>query len=300
MLLRPGSTPKPAPGESSSISKVLKMRLGFFEDYTSMPVVAGIEAVVRSVIPRRGTLNEIREAVTKGELELALRPSIEAMRQPDMQVVPSSCAAVMGPSRLFMIYSNKLPTEINRVLVDAQDYGVTPIARLMIQRKLMISPEFIANPVSMEPGAFDFGSRPDVDAFLVTGKNNLFIRPSAFSFSLDLTQAWYEFTQLPFVVHCWVVRKGLKLGSVEKELTDLAKRNEGSRDIADRSAEKWGVSQSGVAAVYSKAFQTAFDARIVQSLRRMGQDLNQARILPIKPVSIYSQITAGGRLAGGG
>lgn len=253
-----------------------------------MPIVSGLESTVKGATPRRGELGEITDAMNSGNLEVALLPAIEAMRTGAYQVIPSSCVAVVGASRLFNFFSNKLPTEISRVLVDKEDYGIIPAARLILQRKLMINPEFVSSPTPMAPGAFAFGDHNGVDAYLVTGKNNLFIRQDAFSLSLDLTHAWYEYCRLPFVIHCWAVRKGVKLLGVDRELTELAKRNEGSREIAEKSAEKWGVSQSGVSAVYSRAYTTGFDAQIVQSLRKLGQDLNQARITPVRPVSIYS------------
>lgn len=288
MLL--GSTPTAKPKqESSNKAKVLKFRLGYFEDYTSMPVVTGLEGSVRSVVPRRGGISETIEMLHAGELEIALVPAVEAMRTGNYQVIPASCCATLGASRIFMLFSNKLPTEIQTVLVDAQDYGITPTAKLLLNRKLMINPAFRRSSQPMAPGSFNFGEHGDVDAFLVTGRNNLFIRPDAFSFSLDLSQTWYEYCNLPLVMHCWVMRKGLSLPGTDKELLEVARRNERNGDVAEKSAEKWGVSASGVSAVYNKAYQTIYDPSMTQSLRKLGQDLNQARILPVRPISIHTR-----------
>ncbi|MCC5876702.1 MAG: hypothetical protein JJU11_10835 [Candidatus Sumerlaeia bacterium] len=256
-----------------------------------MPVVSGLDSSIKSCVPRRGEIADITSSMAAGDLEVALLPAVEAMKSGNYQVIPCSCAAVLGPSRLFMFFSNRLPTEIQRVLVDKEDYGIIPAAKLLLHRKLMINPEFFSSPVPMAPGAFNFGEEHGADAYLVTGKHNLFIRQDAFSFSLDLTLAWYEYSRLPFVIHCWAVRKGVKLLDTERELADIAKRNEGSREVAERSAERWGVSQSGVSAVYSRAFTTGFDPQIVQSLRKLGQDLNQARIMPIRPISVYTNVS---------
>lgn len=283
-----GSTPMAkAKKESAAKAKVLKFRLGYFEDYTSMPIVTGLEGAVRSVVARRGGIEETTEMLHKGELEIALVPALEAIRMGGLQIIPASCCATLGPSRMFMLFSNRLPTEIQTVLVDKQDYGFTPVAKLLLKRKLMINPSFQMSPQPMAPGTFNFNDQ--ADAFLVTGKNNLFIRPDAFSFSLDLSQVWYEYCRLPLMIHCWAMKKGISLPGTDRELLDVARRNERSSEVAAKSAEKWGVSASGVSAIYNRAFQTVYEPPMTQSLRKLGQDLNQARILHIRPISIYSQ-----------
>jgi predicted solute-binding protein len=276
-------------------AKIMKARVAYFEDYTSMPVVAGIDSVVKSAVLRREPMGDMLKLLTSEECEVALLPAIECLKSANLAVLQAPCVAVRGASRLFMLYSNRLPTEIHRVLVDKEDYGVTPLAQLLFRKKLMIDPQFFHSNTPFTPGEFSFGENADYDAYLVTGRNCFFIRSNAFSFTWDLTQVWFEYSQLPFVVHCWATRRGVPLGSLDKELGDAAKRNETSKDVATKAADKWGISQSGVSAVYTRAITTNFDAMAIQGIRRYAQELNAARITPVRPVTILTGAAASPR-----
>src|SRR5690606_18706401 len=108
-----------------------------------MPVVTGLEGSVKSAVLRRDGIGEVARMLDEGEVDLGLVPMLDCLKNPALGVLPAASCSVLGPSRLFMLYSNKLPTEIRRVLVDREDYGTTALAQLMMRRKLMISPEFI-------------------------------------------------------------------------------------------------------------------------------------------------------------
>ena len=115
---------------------------------------------------------------------------------------------------------------ISRVLVDREDYGATNLARLLFSKKLMVRPEFYRSTVELDPATYNLFQNDGYDAYLITGKNAMRVRKDQFSFAWDLTLAWYEFTRLPYVIHCWVSKRGIKLLKLDKELGDLARRNE--------------------------------------------------------------------------
>jgi predicted solute-binding protein len=266
----------------------LKARVGYAEDMTTMPIVNGIDGIVRSALVRRlQTVDEVRQAFTSGDLDVALLPTTDVVRMREVSIIPCSSVATMGASRLITLFSKSIPTEINRVLVDAEDLGGTPLAQLMINRKLSIRPEFHRSPVPLDPSSYNLQQNDGYDAYLLTGKNCFMVRRDQFAFIMDLTLAWYEFTRLPYVVHVWAMRKSARIGALDKELGDVMRRNEGSNEAASRTSERLGVSESGIRAVYDKALVTTFDQVITQSIRRYGQELAQNRIVPTMPVALY-------------
>lgn len=267
----------------------LKARVGYFEDVTSLPVTMGLETMIKAGMPRRmQTVADCRQQFVRDELEVALLPSSDCLRMPNISIIPCSCSAAKGSSRLLMLFSKKIPTEMNRILVDQEDCGATPLAKLILAKKLSIRPQFVASQQPLDPAKYDLLGNDGYDGYLLTGKHCFFVRKDAFSFAIDLTGAWYEYTGLPYVIHVWAMKKGIKLGVLEREIGEAARRNEGSTDTIARSAERTSISSSSVRAVYEKALVTGFDPVIIQSLRKYGQELHMNRIAPTQPISIYT------------
>jgi predicted solute-binding protein len=273
---------------STTRNTPLKLRVGYADDFTTMPLIYGIDGVLKSAVARRfGTMAELRQAYAEGECEIALLPAADVLRLKDAMVIPCSSSSTLGASRLLTIFSKKIPTEIKRVLVDKEDLGGAPLAQLMMLKKLSIRPELVVSDVPLDPSRYDLTQKDGFDAYLLAGKHCFMVRRDLFAFTMDLTLAWYEYTRMPFVIHVWVTRKGLKLMNLEKELGDVARRNEGSAETATKAAERLGVSESGIRAVYEKALVTNFDPIITQAFRRYGQELVTNKILAAQPMSLY-------------
>jgi predicted solute-binding protein len=275
-------------GSSSKTSSSLKMRLAYFEDITTLPIVLGMDGIVKSAIVRRGTLQEVRDLYQNGDIEVALLPTPDALRANNSVLVPASATSAVGASRMFMLFSKKLPTEIKRVLVDENDLGSEFLARMLLSKKLMMRPEFVRSKKPLDPAEYDLMQPDGFDAYLLVGRNCFFVRRDAFAFSMDLTMAWYELTKLPYVINCWVVRKGLVLGTMEREIGDVARRNEASRELVQKSAERSRVMESGVRAVYEKALISRFDPQVIASLRLYAKELMMSRILSVQPMAVYT------------
>ncbi|MCC6546308.1 hypothetical protein IT570_03980 [Candidatus Sumerlaeota bacterium] len=267
----------------------MKLRLVYFDDLTTLPVVHDLDKVVKSANARRMTLPEVRKTVAADECDIALLPAPEALRLPSVSVIPCSAVSLLGPSRLFMIFSKVVPTEISRVLVDQEDYGTTLLAQTLFARKMMIRPEFVRSSHPLDPQTYDLSGKDGFDAYLLSGKHAMVVRKEVFTFTWDLTMAWYEYAKLPYVLHCWVARKSANLLRLDKEIGDVARRNEGSSDVASRSADRAGVSSSGMRTIYERAIRTTFDGNTVTSLRRFSQELQQARIVAFPQMTVYTE-----------
>jgi predicted solute-binding protein len=254
-----------------------------------MPVTNGLDSIVKNAQVRRATLNEVREAARKGDAEIALLPTSDAFGLANYSIIPCCVVAAAGASRLFTVFAKCLPTEIRRVLVDPEDLGAVNLAKFLFAKKLMVRPEYYRAEKTIDPGEYDLKGKDGFDAYLLCGRHSFHVRRDAFAFTWDLTLAWYEYARLPFVIHCWVVKKGVQLGRVERELADAARRNLHNDDAAARAAEKLQMSQSSVTAVYEKALWTEFNSTMVTSLRRYAQELAQNRIQHVQPFRIHSE-----------
>lgn len=273
---------------SGSKPAITKLRLGYYEDFTTLPITYMFETMVKSAVLRRGSVADLRAAMLKDEFEIVLLPTVEALKIPNSVIIGCSAVSAVGASRLFTIYSKVSPGDIRRVLVDTDDLGSTQLAQILFARKMMTRPEFVRCETPLDPNAYDFGANDGFDAYLGVGRNCQLIRRDAFTFTWDLTLAWYEYCNLPFVLNCWVGKRGLKLGKLEREIQDVARRNENVDDITKKAAmQMTNVSQSSVRAIYEKALTASFDNTTLTAIRKFGQELVQGRILAVPPVTLH-------------
>ncbi len=270
-----------------------RLRIGYYEDFTTLPVVSGVENQVRSATLRRCSLDELRLMMSAGELDGALLPTPDALCLSGVSILPCSTVTAAGASRSFMIFSKRLPTEIQRVLVDKEDYGFASLAELLFPKKMMIRPSFTFSDFPLDPAEYDLMQSDGYDAYLLTGKNAIFVNKEAFAFSWDLTLAWHEYSRLPYVINCWVIRKGVNAGRVTRELAELARKNEGDIDVADKASTRFGITQTGARKIYRKAFFTGFDTPIITSLRQFGKELSQEKIRKTQSINVYTEPKSG-------
>jgi predicted solute-binding protein len=264
----------------------LKPRLGYFEHLTTLPVTFNIEGLARAATCRRVPLTEVWTSLDDiGDLEVGLLPAPEALKSSRLQIVPSSCVSVLGPSNLFVIASRVFPGEIQSLVVDHDDFGMADLAVALLAQKAMVRPRLERSEVPLDPRSFDFKSDGH-DAYLLSGYSALLIRREAFAWTMDISQSWHDLTKLPLVVHVWVVRKNVSLGRVDRELTEVAQRS--SYEIpamARREAEKQGIPTAGLEQFLSRILRTEMGPQEMTSLRRYAKEVAavQPEFPPLPP-----------------
>jgi len=94
------------------------------------------------------------------------------------------------------------------------------------------------------------------------------------------------------------VKKGLKLGGVDKQLGELSRRIDLKGESAIKTAERMNVTSSSIKAIFEKGFFAEFNPNILTAIRRFGQELAQARVLPVQATSVYTEPAATKRPTG--
>lgn len=276
-----------AVGTQSSSS--IRARVGYFDDFIAYPLVWNIEGIIRSANMRRMALQEVRDGLEASELEAGLLPMTELVLNPKLAMIPTVAISVLGPSNFFVLVSKGFPGEIQRVLVDAEDYGALPFAQLMMVHKIRVRPEFYRSDVPLSPATFNFNADPH-DAYLLTGMNALFIRKQAFAFSMDLTQSWYDLTQLPFVLLTWAVKRNIIVGALDRDVADVAKRNVTSEvpSICKREADRLKVPAQAMEAYLTRTLRTTVGPQEITSIRRYIKELMAEHLVDGTPaLNVY-------------
>jgi chorismate dehydratase len=145
---------------------------------------------------------EVAARLGRGDIDVGLIPSIEAVRIPGLAVVPGLCVGATHEVRSVLLVSRKPVQEIRRVALDENSRTSAALVRIILADRYGIYPE-----VATRSPEIDEMLR-DADAALVIGDPALHVDREAYEI-LDLAAEWRLLTGLPFVFAVWAVRPGV-------------------------------------------------------------------------------------------
>ncbi len=174
------------------------------------------------------------DRLARGEVDVGLIPSIEYQRIPGLRVVPGLGIAASSEVRSVLLVSKVSREKIQSVSLDPASRTSAALARILLDRRYGVRPEFID------------GYRDDTDAKLVIGDPALKTNLNG-SVVLDLAAEWRAFTGRSFLFAFWAVRAGADEGMAERIVR--ASRDAGREHFGDmvraESAES-GLSEAVV------------------------------------------------------
>ena len=170
------------------------------------------------------------EWLRAGETDVALVPSIEYQRIPDLRVLPGMAIASRRRARSVLLISRVAAAEIRSVALDASSRTSAALVRILLARRSRHAVEYRTTdprfPAMLEGH----------DAALLIGDAAL--RADTREYRIyDLAGEWFEMTGLPFVFAFWAVRPGAVLAA-EDHAAFLASRRLGLLSTAAIAAEE--------------------------------------------------------------
>jgi predicted solute-binding protein len=166
-------------------------RIGGLSYLNTRPLVFGIED---RIVP--GEPAAMADAMRRGELDAAIVPVAEVLREDRYDVVDGIAIASRGP--VFSVFlRHQVPAEkLQRVRLDPASRTSVWLLRVLLKCRYGVEPEF--GPAGGEAELM-IGDRA-VEYRLRNGAEPV----------LDLGAAWTEWTGLPFVYAVWAVQKGAR------------------------------------------------------------------------------------------
>ena len=141
------------------------------------------------------------ERLHRGETDVALIPSIEIARGPDVyHIVPDVSISSRGPVRSVLLLHRKDPADIRTLALDVNSRTSTILSRIVLKRQFRCKPEAFHHP----PDAARMLEH--ADAAVIIGDAALALDTAPYRV-LDLGEAWFRLTGLPFVYACWTGRQ---------------------------------------------------------------------------------------------
>jgi chorismate dehydratase len=187
--------------------------------------------------------SRLAEMLAGDAVDVALVPSIEYLRAARRRyvIVPGISIAARGAARSVKLFSRVPLGEVRRLALDEGSRTSQALARIWLEEAHGVRPGTIEPlPLGVSP------TESSADAVMVIGDRAMAVPRRAFAVSVDLGEAWFAVTGLPFVFAVWAARSGVDLGDLPGVLR--ACKSDGlahAEELAREHAPRLGLSVAG-------------------------------------------------------
>jgi chorismate dehydratase len=194
------------------------IRIGAVNYLNTKPLIEDLDTLAGSAELILDYPSRLADQLQKGELEVALIPTIEYFRAGNYTMVPGISIASHGPVLSVTLFSRVPWSAIRRVALDEGSRTSAALAQILLRQRHGIKTEICPLPLD-EPA-----EECTADAVLLIGDRAMHACLPGFAHAIDLGQEWHDWTGLPFVYAVWAVRAGVELGPVLAALHEAKRR----------------------------------------------------------------------------
>ena len=235
------------------------MRIGSVPYLNARPLIEGLADVVLDVPSR------LTERFRRGDLDVALLPSFESVRDPDRAVVPGICIGSPGPVDSVLLFARRPPAECRSVLLDTSSLTSVALTRILMEERFGARPEYRPCGPEVDPRT------ADADAVLLIGDPAMRAPRDGLE-TIDLALAWREWTDLPFVFALWVARDEAVAEEAEPLLREAKERGLARRaEIAAAAVPSLQIDAATLTRYLTERITFDLGAGEREALRRYGE-----------------------------
>jgi chorismate dehydratase len=191
------------------------IRVGAVSFLNARPLYHGLCEFAPQVRLTMDVPSRLAEQLAAGELDVALIPSVEYLRDAGRgyEIVPGFAIAARGAVRSVKLFSRVPWDRVERLALDAGSRTSQVLARIWLDECHRIRPELIEElPLGVSP------LESTADAVLVIGDRAMRVPHGPFREVVDLGEAWFALVGRPFVFALWVTRRDVDLGDLPEAL----------------------------------------------------------------------------------
>ncbi len=214
-------------------------RVGAVSYLNSKPLIYGLRERLAPLGLMLDLPSRLADRLSRGELDVALIPSVEFLRSDQRSIVSDACIACRGPVRSVQLLFRVPPHRVRSLALDEGSRTSAALAQVLLYEEFGLRPE-------LQPLAIDAPlSSSTADALVVIGDRAMNINPTPFVETWDLGERWHHMTGLPFVFAMWIAK------STEDTLwlSDILRsaRDEGLAHLTEiirRESPKYGLTEA--------------------------------------------------------
>ncbi|MEL7496773.1 MAG: menaquinone biosynthesis protein [Planctomycetota bacterium] len=225
-------------GTSSPSHRSTMPVIGAVSYLNTKPLIAGLDAESDSYRLDLDLPSRLADRLSAGELSVGLIPVIEAIQDPIYVIVSDACIACRGPVWSVKLMSRVPLNQIQTLALDEGSRTSQALTKILLAKKYNATPE--CHLLSMQDDWRSVSS----DAALIIGDRAMNASDDQFPFVVDLGDAWFKWTGLPFVFAVWAARFDADHGTLDNILTQSRDFGITQLDrLADENRQTYSLSQ---------------------------------------------------------
>lgn len=214
------------------------IRIGAVSYLNSKPLIEDLADLASDAELILDVPSRLADDLSAGELDVALIPSIEVLREADYEIVSDACVATRGPVLSVKLFSRVPFANVRTLALDEGSRTSATLARVMLAERFGVRPTTTLLPLGFAT------EDTSADAVLLIGDRAMKPPRERFVATWDLGEEWTQWTGLPFVFAMWAARRDVELDDVEEALCESRDRGvERFSEIARREATKLGITE---------------------------------------------------------
>ena len=188
-----------------------KVRIGVVPYLNAKPLIYGLNHHTDSIELTFEVPSLLPNMLNNDQVDVALIPSIEYFRNDNYAIIPDISISSIGTVESVKIFSKVPIQNIRTAALDKSSSTSCALTKIILKEYYHLSPQY-----TQWNKQYDISSN-DSDAVLLIGDNAMRVIENGY-FTLDMGQAWFEHTGLPFVYAVWVVKRGCYIPGINNLL----------------------------------------------------------------------------------
>ncbi|QGJ69040.1 Chorismate dehydratase [Planctomycetales bacterium 10988] len=201
------------------------IRVGAVNYLNTKPLICGLRDIAPHLDLVLDLPSRLADRMHRGELDVALIPSVKAFEHPEYTILSDACIGCRGPVRSVKVFFRVPPAEVRTLALDEGSRTSAALTKVLLWQRFQLKPNTEQLPIGSTV------KDSNADAVLLIGDRAMFHPPGEFVEVWDLGEEWVQWAKLPFVFAMWVARPGVDLSLVEGPLG-------AARDLGLRHLEK--------------------------------------------------------------
>lgn len=176
------------------------LRIGAVSYLNTKPLVYGLAEQLPDAEIVLDHPSRLADALTAGDLDIALVPSAELLLHPRWTVVSDACIACDGPVLSVKLLFRVPPRQVRTLALDEGSRTSALLSQVLLRELVGVQPELSVLEIGKEV------SDVAADAVLLIGDRAIYNRADEFVEVWDLGDRWCRWAELPFVFAMWTAR----------------------------------------------------------------------------------------------
>ncbi|HHT9106176.1 MAG TPA: menaquinone biosynthetic enzyme MqnA/MqnD family protein [Candidatus Wujingus californicus] len=177
-----------------------KIRIGVVPYLNAKPLIYGLTHKTESIEFVFEAPSLLPGMLNNDQIDVALIPAIEYFRNDNCAIIPDISISSVGTVESVKIFSKVPLQDVHTIALDKSSSTSSALTRIIFSEYMHVFPQYTQWNKQCDI------SQTNTDAVLLIGDNAMKVMDNGY-FTLDLGQAWFEYTGLPFVYAVWVVKR---------------------------------------------------------------------------------------------